>query len=104
MGLVRQLKDYLPMTRSGKIVCGACECVPEGPSDPNPGDRIFCPRCNRADKFEDVLKSVADYIADNEKQALSGLVAEVVRGNKHIHLSNQRSAKLSHRWIVRFPS
>lgn len=45
-----------------KVLCARCHVPLEGPAEPNPEDRMSCPRCGEGDRCEAVIGEVNEYI------------------------------------------
>jgi hypothetical protein len=83
-----------------EILCGACKRPAKGVPNPEPHDKVVCSGCGREDRFDNVMRSVKEYVADSAAKHLSASLAQAVRGSKFIKLSHKRGPQRSFRWIT----
>ncbi|MDE2272479.1 MAG: hypothetical protein KGJ94_10935 [Xanthomonadaceae bacterium] len=53
------------------FLCARCQVPLEGPVEPNPKDRLNCPRCWEGDAYEAVVAEVKDYIREKKARQLT---------------------------------
>ncbi len=82
------------------ILCGACKSPAESISNPQPKDKVTCSRCGAEDSFDNVMRSVKDYIGDRASKRLSDSLRKAVRGSKHVKFESKRTPQRSFRWVT----
>lgn len=85
---------------SHTILCGSCKREAKSVPNPKPHDKVTCSGCGREDSFENVMRSVKDYITHSAAQYLSKGIADAVRGSKFIKVTSQAPQHRSFRWIT----
>lgn len=82
------------------ILCGQCRVAVEGPTNPQPHDRISCPSCGREDSFKNVMSSIEAYIAEAGSRQLQETMRKAARGSKMLKFTSKPTPKRSYRFIV----
>ena len=81
----------IAMTQTVKVLCARCHVPLEGPTEPNPDDRMACPRCGDGDRYEAVLAEVGEYVQEMAAQKL----ASAFKGGESVSVTFTPSAR---RW------
>lgn len=82
-----------------QILCGSCKGNAESVPNPKPNDEVTCSRCGRKDRFDHVMRSVEEYVADCAAKSLSDSLRNSMRGNKFVKVTTQSRPQRSYRWI-----
>ena len=82
------------------ILCGTCKCPAETVPNPEPHDKVTCPRCHRSDRFDHVMRVFSEYVAHAASESLHHGLAKAVRGSKFVKVSGKGPRKRSFRWIA----
>ena len=83
-----------------QILCGSCKGPAESVANPKADDKVTCPRCGREDRFDDVMRSVKQYVTDSAAKHLNSALADAVRGSNFIKVTKQYRPQSSHRWVT----
>ena len=67
------------MTKTAKVLCARCHVPLEGPAEPNPDDRMACPRCGEGDRFEAVFSEVQEYVTEMAAQKISAMIGNTAK-------------------------
>lgn len=86
-------------TTNATILCGACKSPAEAVPNPEPHDKVVCTGCGREDRFDDVMRSVRDYVTDCAAKSLNATLAEVAGRSKFIKVDKQFNRQSSFRWV-----
>lgn len=87
------------MSSDHQILCGSCKSPAETVPNPKADAQVVCTGCGREDRFDDVMRSVSDYVADSAAKSLNATLAEIARRSKFIKVTKQFSRKSDFRWI-----
>ena len=82
-----------------EILCGACKSPAQSVPNPEPHDKVVCSGCGREDRFDDVMRSVRQYVTDSVAQSLNASLADVARRSKFIKVTKQHRPQSSYRWL-----
>lgn len=82
------------------ILCGSCKSPAKTVANPEPDDQVTCPRCGRADRFDQVMRSVSDHVAHLTQKYVAEQLSKSTRGNRFVKFKMQQSANRSFPWIV----
>lgn len=88
------------MSTQHEILCGSCQSPAKAVADPKPDDKIVCSGCGREDRFDDVMRSVKEYVTDCMAKSLNAKLGEIARRNKFIKVEKQFNRQTSFRWIT----
>ena len=83
-----------------QVLCGSCTCVAETVANPKANDDVTCPRCNRRDRFDKVMKVVGEHVAYQASILISDSLAKSNRGNPFVKLSVKKPPNRTFRWIA----
>ena len=75
------------MTQAVKVLCARCHVPLEGRAEPNPDDRMACPRCGEGDRYEAVLAEVGEYIQEMATQKIAEMVNKTGRPGSAVTIS-----------------
>lgn len=81
------------------IFCGACKGPAKSVSNPKPDDTVSCSRCGREDRFDNVMRSVQDYVTDSLAKSLNASMAKAVRNSKFVKVTTKSVPQRSYRWV-----
>jgi hypothetical protein len=87
-------------TTSHTILCGSCKCAVQSVPNPKAHDKVTCPRCNRSDRFDAVMRVVKEHVTHSTARALHEGMAKAVRGSKFLKLTSNGPGYRSFRWIA----
>jgi hypothetical protein len=82
------------------VLCGSCECPVEAPSGADPDYEIISTGCGQRDRLDDVLRSVAEYIASRAAKRLGRAIGQGMTGNSFVKFERQPTPNRSVRWVA----
>jgi hypothetical protein len=85
-----------------EIKCAKCNIPLKGPADPQPQDRIACPRCGVGDTFENISAEITEYIGEQLVKALARQTEAAFSKSKNMKLAQTPRPQKSYRFIVDF--
>lgn len=88
------------MSEEKTVKCAKCDCALKGPTNPQPNDRMECPRCGDGDTVERVMSEVKEYVKDQMATALVEGMRRATRGSKFLKVSSKSSAHRDYRFVV----
>lgn len=80
-------------------LCGACKCRVKAPANPQPHDKVTCPRCGRSDRFDKVVETVGQHIVHLTHEPMAESIAKSARGNSFIQMTMEKPPHRSFRWV-----
>ena len=83
-----------------QVLCGSCKCVAETVANPKANDDVTCPRCNRRDRFDKVMKVVGEHVAYQASKAVADSLAKSNRGNGFLKFSVNKLPNRTFCWIA----
>lgn len=91
------------MDGNPKVLCGACKCPVETVASPEPHDKVTCPRCNRSDRFDDVMEVVAQHFEHFTQKTIAdalGKSSRLQRDKKFLKVSVNQPPNREFRWVM----
>lgn len=82
------------------ILCGSCKSQAKCVANPGPGDKVTCSGCGREDRFDDVMKSVKDYVIHSMAQSFDRSFQRIARGSKFLKVTSKSPSHRSFRWTT----
>lgn len=87
------------MTTNVEVLCGTCKCAVETVANPKSDDNVTCPRCNRSDRFDNVMASVKEYAVYCMHSSLAKSMPKSRPGD-FIQITMDKPRNRSFRWIT----
>lgn len=91
------------MSRSSNthtIACGTCKVAAQTVANPKSNDEVTCPRCNRRDRFENVMRAVQEHVAYVMQKQLNDSLSRSTRGNSFVKFTAKPIGHRSFRWVA----
>lgn len=88
------------MSERKEVKCARCKCGLEGPLDPQPHDRIACPRCGEGDTVERVMAEVGEYMQEQAAHALHKAVTHGFGSSEFFKVKTKLPPKGKHRFVI----
>lgn len=82
------------------ILCGSCKSPAKAVPDPKPHDKVTCSGCGREDRFDNVMRSVKDYVTHCMAQSINSSLRKAVRGSKFIKMTSKTPSHRTFRWVT----
>ena len=89
-----------PNCNTHTIACGSCKIPAECVANPKPNDDVTCPRCNRRDRFDDVMAAVKKHILHMTKKQLNERIRRATSGNSFVKFETKPLGNPNFRWIA----
>ena len=83
-----------------EVKCAKCHVPVEGPTDPQPQDRMTCPNCGESDTVENINREVQEYITEQVALSLEATMREVARTSEVLKVTSHYIPKGNHRFVV----
>lgn len=82
------------------IACGSCKVPAQTVANPKPNDEVTCPRCNRRDRFDNVMASVQKHVVHATQKSLNDSLRRATSGSRFIKFTAKPVGNPSLRWIA----
>ena len=87
-------------TTEHAILCGSCKCAVKTVANPQAHDQVACPRCGRTDRYDQVVKTVGEYIVHLTHKSLAERISRTTRPNSFIKFEMKKPSNRSFRWVA----
>jgi hypothetical protein len=89
-----------PIMADQVLKCANCDVALKGPANPNPNDRVECPRCGTGDSLENALADAGEYAAEQISDTFGRELESALRHSKTMKLTKTHGPRKAHRFII----
>jgi len=89
-----------PSSNTHTIACGSCKIPAQCVANPKANDEVTCPRCNRRDRFDNVMASVKKHVVHITQKKLNESMRRAASGSRIIQFKAQPLGNPSFRWVA----